>query len=156
MAKHQNLHEIPLPRGWPQHVRSAMLHVIALAQYAVVYTRSWAVNNRITRMRLKAENDQLRQEVALLTGEIRIKDARMKRVEPQRRPYYVPTDRMSILKLRAARAWSAQRTADAFLVTPATIASWMKRVEKKEPTRLSRSTSRSASSQTLSGTRCSV
>ena len=81
MAEHTNLPRIGLPRGWPRHVRSAMLQVIALGQYAVAYTRSWAVNGRIARMRLKAENDQLRQEVALLTEEIRIKDTHMKRVD---------------------------------------------------------------------------
>jgi hypothetical protein len=59
-----------------------MLHVIALAQYAAAYTRGWAINGRIARLHLKAQNAQLRQKVALLTDEIRIKDARMKRVEP--------------------------------------------------------------------------
>ncbi len=49
----------------------------------------------------------------------------------QRRPHYLPTDRMSILELRAARAWSLQQTADAFHVTPATIASWMKRLDEQ-------------------------
>ena len=45
---------IPLPRGWTSHVRSAVLHVIALAQYATVYTRSWAANSLNMRVRLKA------------------------------------------------------------------------------------------------------
>ncbi|MHC4091543.1 MAG: hypothetical protein ACYSVY_14940 [Planctomycetota bacterium] len=124
MAKHQNSRTIAVPSGWPRQVKSAMLHVIALAQYAVAYTRSWAVDGRITRVRLKAENDHLRQQVGLLTEEIRIKDARMKRVDPQKRPHCLPTERMAILELRAARAWSVQRTAEAFLVTAATIASW--------------------------------
>ena len=84
-------------------------------------------------MRLKAENDHLRQQVELLTEEIRIKDARMKRVDPQKRPHYVPTERMAILELRAARGWSAQQTAEAFLVTAATIASWIKRVDEEGP-----------------------
>jgi putative transposase len=108
-----------------------MLSVIALAQYAAAYSRSWAINGRIARLRLKAENDQLRQEMALLTEEIRIKDARMKRVDCQKRPHYVPTERMAILELRAARAWSAQQTAETFLVTATTIASWMKRVDEE-------------------------
>jgi len=107
-----------------------MLHVIALAQYAMAYTRSWAVNGRIARVGLKAENDQLKQGVALLAEEMRIKDARMKRIDPQKRPHYVPTERMAILKLGAARAWSVQQTAEAFLVTAATIASWMKRIDE--------------------------
>ena len=130
MAKHQKSRGIPLPRGWPRRVKSAMLNVIALAQYAATYTRGWAIDGRIARLRLKAENDQLRQEVALLTEEMRIKDARMKRVDPQKRPHYAPTERMAILELRAARAWSAQQTAETFLVTAATIASWMKRVDE--------------------------
>jgi putative transposase len=40
---------------------------------------------------------------------------------------------MSILELRAARAWSLQQTANAFLVTAATIASWMKRLDEQGP-----------------------
>jgi transposase InsO family protein len=131
MSRQADLPRIDLPRGWPRYVRSAMLHVIALAQYAVTYARSWAINGRIARVRLKARNDQLRQEVALLTEEIRIKDARMKRVDRQKRPHYVPTERMAILELRAARAWSAQQIAETFLVTAATIASWMKRVDEE-------------------------
>ena len=57
----------------------------------------------------------------------------MKRVDPQKRPHYVPTERIAILELRAARGWSAQQTAEAFLVTAATIASWMKRVDEEGP-----------------------
>ena len=41
-----------------------MLHVIALGQYTAAYTSSWVVNGRIARVRLKAENDGLRQQVA--------------------------------------------------------------------------------------------
>ncbi len=91
MARQRNLRGIPLPSGWPRHVTSAMLRVIALAQYATSYTRSWAANCRLERVRLKGENDLLRQEMTLLTEEIRIKDARMKRVEPQKRRHYLPT-----------------------------------------------------------------
>ena len=55
---------IPLPKSWKGHVRSAILHVIALAQYAAVYTRSWAVDSMYGRVRLKAENDRLLKELA--------------------------------------------------------------------------------------------
>ncbi len=133
MTKHGNPPGIPLSAGWSQHARSAMLHVISLAQFALAYTRGWAVNSQVTRVRLKAENDRLRQQVALLTEEIRIKDARMRLTAAQRRPHYLPTERTSILELRAVRAWSLQQTADAFLVTPATITSWMKRLDEEGP-----------------------
>ena len=71
MAKHEHSRGIPLARGWPRRVKSAMLHVVALAQHAAAYTRSWAINGRIARVRLNAENGHLRQQVALLTEEIR-------------------------------------------------------------------------------------
>ena len=47
-----------------------MLHVLSLAQFATVYTRSWAVDSLNGRVRLKAENDRLQQEVSLLREEL--------------------------------------------------------------------------------------
>ena len=96
MAEQPEVPRINLPRGWPQRMKSAVLHVIALAQYVMTYTRGWAVNARIARVQVTAENARLRQEVALLAEEIRIKDARVKRVEPQRRPLCWPTGQDSV------------------------------------------------------------
>ena len=75
MSNSQNPAKIPLPKGWKKHVHSAVLHVLSLAQYAAVYTRGWAADSVNKRVRLKAEVDQLTQEIALLREEIRIKDA---------------------------------------------------------------------------------
>ncbi len=125
--------KIPLPKSWTGHVRFAVLHVISLAQYATVYTRSWAANSLNGRVRLKAENDRLHQEVALLEEEIRIKDARTLQVSPQRRPHYPPTERMAILELRAARGWSLRQTANTFHLTAATISAWMHRLDESVP-----------------------
>jgi transcriptional regulator with XRE-family HTH domain len=124
---------IPLPKGWQRHVRSAVLHVISLAQYTAVYTRGWAVDSMNGRVRLKAARDRLLQELALEREASRIKDARMARVAALRRPHDLPTERMAILELRAARGWSLKQTADILLVSPETIASWMKRVDEKGP-----------------------
>ena len=131
MSKRADPPHIDFPQGWPRRVKSAVLHAVALAQYVMTYTRGWAIDIGVARLRLKAENHRLQQEVALLREEIRIKDARMKRVEPQRRPHYVPTERMAILELCAARGWSAQQTADMFLVRAATISSWMRRLDEE-------------------------
>jgi predicted RNA polymerase sigma factor len=79
---------------------------------------------------LTAERDRLAQEVTLLREEIRIKDARLARIEARRRPHYPPTERLAILALRAARGWSLEQTAKAFLVTADTVASWMKRADE--------------------------
>ena len=54
MSTNQETPKIPLPKGWKQHVRSAVLHVISLAQYATIYTRSWAADSANSCLRLKA------------------------------------------------------------------------------------------------------
>jgi len=79
MSTNQKTPRIPLPKGWKHHVRSAVLHVISLARYATVYTRSWAADSTNTRLRLKAQLDRANQEIALLREEMRIKDDRMAR-----------------------------------------------------------------------------
>ena len=38
---------------------------------------------------------------------------------------------MAILEIKAARAWSLAQTAKAFLVKPATVASWLKRSDEE-------------------------
>ena len=115
--------KIPLPKSWSRHVQSAILHIISLARYAIIWTRSWAADSPNARVRLKAENERLSEEVALLTEQMRIKDTRMASLPPHRRPQYAPIERLAILEMQAARGWSNQQTADAFLVTRATIAS---------------------------------
>jgi transcriptional regulator with XRE-family HTH domain len=103
--------QIHLPKGWQDCVKSAVLHAIALAHYAIVYARAWAADSINARVRLASEN------------------ARIAQIAPQRRPHYGPHERMAILELRAARGWSLKQTADTFLVTPATIAAWLKRID---------------------------
>ena len=121
---------IPLPSGWNDTVRSAVLHVISLAQFAAARTRGWAANSVNARVRLKTENDRLQQQVQLLREEIRIKDARLAQVPASRRSHYPPIARMAILELKAARSWSLEQMAKTFLVTAATIACWLKRVDE--------------------------
>lgn len=70
----------PLPSGWPKRIRSAILHAVCLAHASLTVTRSHAANSWSARIRLKAENDRLRQEIGLLREELRIKDNRMDRI----------------------------------------------------------------------------
>jgi hypothetical protein len=66
----------PRPRHWTRSVQAALLHVIALAKYSLVYTRSRAADSMSQRVRLKAKCDQLDQEAGLLREELLIKDPR--------------------------------------------------------------------------------
>ena len=124
---------LPLPRSWTSRVKSAILQVISLAQFTMAHTRGWAANSPNSRIRLKADLDRAHQEIALLCEELRIHQARMAQLPPHRRPYYPPVQRMAILQLRAARNWSLEQTAKAFLVTAETIASWLKRIDEQGP-----------------------
>ena len=44
---HQTAPKLSLPAGWPECVRSAMVHVMSLADYAMVAARGWAANHAI-------------------------------------------------------------------------------------------------------------
>ncbi len=127
---------VSLPRSWPKHVRSAVLHVISLAHYAMTYARGWAANSLNARVRLQAKLSAALNEIAKLREELRIKDVRMARIDPHRRPHYPAVERMAILELKAARGWSLAQAARTFHVTPATIASWLKRTDESSPSAL--------------------
>jgi len=122
---------LPLPRGWPRRVRSAVIQVISLARTSLALTHGWASESMNAQLRRQTEDDRLRQEIQLLREEIRIKDARMEQLDAHKRPHYPPTARLAILELRAVRGWSLAQTARIFLLTPLTIASWMGRLDEE-------------------------
>ena len=77
-----SLPDVPLPSGWASNAKSAVLHVISLAQYAMVTVRGWAANSLNARVRLTADNNQLKQENQWLCEELRIKNARLAKIDP--------------------------------------------------------------------------
>jgi transposase-like protein len=128
----------PLPRYWTRSVKAALVHVMSLAHYALVSTRGRVAHARNGQAGFSAPADQLHQEINLLREEIRIKDARLKRIPPAERPHYPPTERLAILELRAMRGWWLAQTARVFHVTPETIASWTHRLDEEGPEALLR------------------
>jgi len=104
MDDYASLDRVALPDNWPEVVKTAVIHTVSLSHMAIIWTRSWAVNSPIARVRLAGQLDQTKNEIALLKEEIRIKDARMRKIEARHRPFYPATERMAILELRAARA----------------------------------------------------
>ena len=62
----------------------------------------------------------------------------MARIPARSRPHYPPAERLAILELRAARAWSVAQCARRFLLTAATIASWTRRLDEQGETALVR------------------
>ncbi len=124
---------LPLPRQWSRRVRTAVIHAISLAQFALTAARATSKPGGRARTRSERDVERLRQEVHLLKEELRLKDARMRRVSGRRRPFYHPVERLAILELRAARGWSLEQTAQRMLVTAATVSSWMDRLDERGP-----------------------
>jgi acyl transferase domain-containing protein len=116
-----------LPDQWPQRVKSALLHAIALAGVAIT-----AAQGRLARtQQLRARIDQAENEIALLREELAIKDGRWRRSDTRRRPHYLPEQRLRILQLRAARSWTLEKTASVFLIDHHTLQLWVQRVDKR-------------------------
>ena len=109
-----------------------------MARIALLYTRSRSIITSSYRSKITAQLQQARDEISLLKEELRIKDERMIRISAHHRPHYTPTERLAILELKAARGWSADQTAEAFLLSPETITYWMKMLDEKEPKSLLR------------------
>ena len=100
----RNPPKISLPKSWNKQVRSGLLHVIALAQYAILYTRGPAATSRSKRVRFRVHADRLEQELALVRQELRIKDARLSRIPAHRRPHYTLYWSNDFLRLSNAAA----------------------------------------------------
>ncbi len=66
----------PLPRGWTKIVNTAVLHALSLAATALTAAWSRTATSRASRHRERAKVDRLRAEIAQLTEELEIKDAR--------------------------------------------------------------------------------
>lgn len=114
MAAKSKQPEIPLSKSWGTHVKSGILHVMALAQFALTSSRSGTTDSSNQRVRLRAECDGLQQEVSLLREEMRAKDARIAQIDPKRRSHYPSTARPAILELRTSRGWSLERSHSGF------------------------------------------
>jgi putative transposase len=127
---------IALPCHWKTCVKSSVVHAIGLALFGITAVRGWCANSPIARVQLASENERLNAELGLLREELRIKDARLARIPARNRPHYPPTERMAILALKAARGWNNEQIATRFLVTAATIAGWMLRLDEQGPTAL--------------------
>ena len=80
-----------LPKGWTRRVRSAAVHAIALARLALTTARGQVESVRSGSGRI----ERLTEEILLLKEEMRVKDARMVDIPAQRRPHYLPSERLA-------------------------------------------------------------
>jgi transposase InsO family protein len=97
-----------------------------LATVVLAHARGRAIG----RHRFATQLEQANSEIALLREELDIKDGRWQRSRSRRRPHYTPVQRMRILQLRAARGWTLEKTARAFLLDLHTLQLWTRRVDE--------------------------
>ena len=122
----EEIESLPLPKGWSKTVRHAVLNVICIVRVAMLAGREALIQNGDVP---QAHVHRLETEVALLREELRIIGLRMARIAPQRRPQYLPVERMAIVELRAMRGWSKAETARRLFVSDDTIRSWLRRAD---------------------------
>ena len=127
-----DLPEIPLPKGWTELTLQAVLHVFALARIVLLNAGNWPDGPECDTLRLRVENDRLKSEIALLQRELEIKDARFARLEPRKRPHYLPHERLAILVIQAACGFGNTQIARRFQVTLQTIRNWIQGKDKEE------------------------
>lgn len=111
-------------------LNGALLAAAAFHRVALISVRAGFEEGPDPRAALIADVDRLRELVAVREEELRILSARLSQLAPRSRPHYAPAERFAILLLRAKTGWSVAETARRFLVTPATIAGWTKRVDE--------------------------
>jgi transposase InsO family protein len=120
------MHTAPLPRGWAKHVKSALLHAIAMASAALTVARSCSAPRG-----LRADLERATHEIALLREELDLKDSRWIRLSPRRRPHDTAVQRLRILQLKAARGWSCEQAAKILMIDEQTLKSWLRRIDEE-------------------------
>ena len=82
-----------------RYLCSSWWHRFMLSRLATMNTRNWP-DSECDGLRLRAENDRLKFEVALLDYEIAIKDVRFNRLPAKKRSEYLPSERLEILLIK--------------------------------------------------------
>ena len=122
------LPKIPLPQRWSELVLMALLHVTTLARLAIMNARNWPDGLECDGLRLRADNDRLKCEVALIERELTIKDARFSRLPAKKRPEYLPSERLEILLIKTMRGLNNSQLARRFQITVQTVRRWLRGV----------------------------
>lgn len=126
-----SIHGVSLHPGWPKHVQSKLRVAVSLIVDTALQVRAHLSESPLPRAVLKSRLDRMTDDRAQTLEEMRIKDVRMSRIPPKRRPQYPPTERLAILILKVARHWSVAETARHFLVDPETVTKWERRIDEQ-------------------------
>ena len=82
--------DLPLPKSWKQSIKSAVIHTLSLAFKTITLTLGHLSDSHHPPVRMAIQLKRLEMENAQLKEMMTIKDARMARLDPKRRPYSSP------------------------------------------------------------------
>ena len=121
--------DIPIPEDWPALVRKAVLHAVSLARLSMTALHSGIHSGDSWDLRMASEIEQRDNEISMLREQMRIERSRLAKIPPKNRPHFPRHERLAILALKAARRWNHMQAAEAFDLSPDTIAHWMSELE---------------------------
>ena len=102
---------LPLPRHCKDNIKTAFYHAAALAHQVVTYSRGWAADSPLVRVRQASEIERLRSQLAIAREYAELLRSRFSRLPASQRPNYTPIERDRILRLMALTAWSFRHCA---------------------------------------------
>ena len=113
--------DLPLPRSWKDNLKAAFHHAAAFAHTAVTYSRGWAADSSLVRVRQASELERLKTQLAIALEVGELLRSRFARLTASQRPDYTPVERDRILRLMALAAWSFRHCARMLLLDKGTM-----------------------------------
>ena len=107
----------------------AMLRALLLVAREIALAHDCWLAGLARRRPLVAENAALRETVEPQRAQIELLRARLRRLDPRRRPRYRPWERLATLWHRARYGLSVSATARAFVLSVQTVINWNREVE---------------------------
>ena len=125
MAESDDLERL-LPKCWPKLVRRALVLACSMLKAAFDIEVGRRLDCSLHHTREHAELEQLRLDSDSDREVLRLISARLRRLDPKRRPHYTKAERLKVLELKALNGWTAAQAAGRMLVDENTIYRWIK------------------------------
>jgi len=133
-TKFDDLEDISLPATWSKRFCLAMLCVISCARTAFMKALgNLPPGGEAEMLQLRAENGELKRQLAIRKKLLKIVNSRLMRVNPRKRPRFTAYERFELLEIKALLGLNKTQAAKLFVVTGETIRKWSKAVKDGLP-----------------------
>ena len=136
MAKSDDLDRLPLPKSWPKLARRALVLVNSMLKVSFDIELGRRLDCASHHAREHGEHERLRLDSESCRESLRLISARLRRLDPRKRPLYTKAERLRILELKALNGWTTVKTGELFLLDEKTVCRWMKELAEVGEERL--------------------